>query len=78
MGKPVIVAMAILWLAWFFLPAVHFVIPFFQKSLAFCQVLGLDLSENARQISHGFVSLLGLVALAAPFATAFLRTPLAR
>ncbi len=73
MGKAPLVALAVIWIAWFFLPAVSLSTPFFQKSLTFWEVLGVNFNNGTNLMSHGFFSLLGLVAIAAPLTVPHLR-----
>jgi hypothetical protein len=80
MGKIQLGAAAAIWLAWFFLPAMS--IDFFlKKSFTFWDLLGLDLSNSqwaAASTTHGFFALLGLAAIAVPFAVPFLKDPRAK
>jgi hypothetical protein len=72
MGRTAFVATVVLWIAWFFLPAIE--ISFFAtRSFTFWQLLTLDMS-NPMQASAGGMgafSLLGLAAIAAPLAAPF-------
>jgi hypothetical protein len=76
MGTAPLVAAAAIWVAWFFLPAVN--ITFFteSRSFTFWEILGLDL-QNPFNItgSHGLFGMLGLLAIAAPFARPFVAHP---
>jgi len=80
MGKVALGVAVVLWIAWFFLPGVKLDLGFMgAKSYTFWEFLGLDLSGPPPfSIDHGFFSLLGLVAIAAPFAAPFIRDPRAR
>ena len=79
MGKVLLGATVVLWIAWFFLPAVSLHSFIDSKSFTLWEFLGLDLANPLRQIiSHGFFSLIGLVAIAAPIAAPFLRHPRAK
>jgi hypothetical protein len=72
MGTPPLVAAVAIWVAWFFLPAVS--ITFFteSRSFTFWEILGLNLQNPFNLIgSHGLFGLLGLLAIAAPFARPF-------
>ena len=76
MGKATAIAMVLFWIVWFGLPAVTFNNPMFQKSMTFWDLLGWDL--RTASVSHGIFSLLGMVAIAVPFAVPFLRDRRAR
>jgi hypothetical protein len=76
MGMAPLVAALALWVAWFFLPAVN--ITFFteSRSFTFWEILGLNLQNPFNLTgSHGLFGLLGLVAIAAPFARPFVVHP---
>ncbi len=76
MGKVALGATGVLWVAWFFLPAVSLTLFAASKSFTFWEFLGLDLSNPqlaAIATSHGVFSLIGLVAIAAPIAAPFIR-----
>jgi hypothetical protein len=82
MGKVTLVATVILWLAWFFMPAlsVHQIIT---STCTFWQFLALDLSNQMLPLqlvvgSHGLLSILGLAAIAAPFGAPFVKHPRAK
>jgi hypothetical protein len=69
MGTAPLVAAAAIWVAWFFLPAVN--ITFFaeSRSFTFWQILGLNLQNPFNLTgSHGLFGMVGLLAIAAPFA----------
>lgn len=82
MGTVALVATVVLWIAWFFLSAFSFSTFGASKSFTFWDFLGLDLSNPVAVVtgtgSHGFFALLGLAAIAAPFATPYLKHPLAQ
>jgi len=67
-GKPTLVATAVLWLGWFVLPSVHMG----PLSLTFWQLLGIDPSNfmtlAAGTSNHGLLSLVGLGSIALPLA----------
>ena len=69
-----------LWVAWFFLPAARIEVLFSSRSFTFWEFLGFSASNLASgvQSSHGFFSLIGLLAIAAPFAAPYLSDPRAR
>jgi hypothetical protein len=76
MGTAPMVAAVALWVAWFFLPLV--VIEFFgaSRSVTLWQVLGLNTQNAFDQAgSPGLASLIGLLAIAAPFARPFVNHP---
>lgn len=78
MGRVTLGAALVLWIAWFFLPAVTFSMFRVSSSFSAWDVLGRNLGQPSAATSHGFFALLGLVAIAAPFAGPFLRHPRAR
>jgi hypothetical protein len=76
MGTAPLVAAVAIWVAWFFLPAVS--ITFFteSRSFTFWEILGLDLQNPFNLTgSHGLFGLIGLLAIAAPFARPFVVHP---
>jgi hypothetical protein len=76
MGTPSLVAAVAVWIAWFFLSAVN--INFFaaSRSVTFWEILGLNLQNPFDMTgSHGLFSLIGLLAIAAPFARPFVTHP---
>jgi hypothetical protein len=82
MGPMVLGAAVLLWIVWFFLPGTT--INTFAKveTYTFWEALGIDWSNimaiGMRVVDHGFFSLLGIVAIAAPFAVPFLKDPRAK
>jgi hypothetical protein len=83
MGKAALGATVILWLAWFFMPVVTVEQYADSRAFTFWEFLALGLSnENAPlqfvMLSHGLLSILGLAAIAAPFAAPFVRHGRAR
>jgi hypothetical protein len=79
MGTVPLVSAVLLWVAWFFFPAAHVgggMLP--SESYSFWTLLGIDFSGMADPMragsSHGLFGLLGLIAIAAPFAAPFIRT----
>jgi hypothetical protein len=79
MGKVALGASAVLWLAWFFLPALKFSMFSVSTSLTFWDVLGTNLGHRGVAVeSHGLFALLGFAAIVAPFAAPFWRHPWAR
>jgi len=84
MGKVALSAAVILWVAWFFMPTVTIVQQFvLSRALSFWEILALGLSNQLAplqfvEVSHGLLSIIGLAAIAAPFAAPFVRHPRAR
>lgn len=80
MGTPMLVAAVAIWIAWFFLPAAGIDFLFVSRSFTFWQILGLNGANLAdpSASSHGLFSLLGLVAIAMPFAVPFISHPRAK
>jgi hypothetical protein len=74
LGKLTLAALVVLWVAWFFLPALG-VGP---RSFTFWQLLSLDQQAGPVPGEHGPFSFLGLLAIAAPFAVPFIRKSWAR
>ena len=82
MGKFTLGAAVILWIAWFFMPVLN-VHQIMTSTFTFWQFLALDLSNESLPLqlvlaSHGLLSILGLAAIAAPFAAPFVRHPRAK
>jgi hypothetical protein len=71
MGAVAFGASVLIWIAWFFLPAAA-ITALGSMSLTFWDVLGIDTNNPASLTSgggsHGFFGLLGIVAIAVPFA----------
>lgn len=79
MGKVALGASAVLWIAWFFLPALKFSMFMVSMSFTFWEVLGADVGRQGfGGESHGLFALIGFVAIASPFVAPFLRHPRAR
>jgi hypothetical protein len=78
MGRVTLGAAVVLWIAWFFLPAVKFSMLTVSSSFTAWDVLGTSLGQPGAAPSHGLFALLGLAAIAAPFVSPFLRHPRAR
>jgi hypothetical protein len=84
-GKMGIVALAtavVLWIAWFFLPGYKIDLGFVgSQSFTFWDFLGVsagDPSSLAGNSNHGFFAMIGLLAIAAPFAAPFIKDPRAK
>src|ERR1022692_414980 len=82
MGKIALGAAVLLWIAWFLLPAASLsgraVLP---QSYTFWGLIGTNFTNMLlmqRATSHGLFAIVGLVAIAAPFAAAFIQTAWAR
>lgn len=74
MGTVLLVAAVILFIAWFFLPAVSVNLGFgAQKNFTLSSVLGLDLGGGEPTGGFGFWSLLGLIAVLLPWAMPWLK-----
>jgi len=80
MGKAALGATVMLWIAWFFLPALRISMIFDSRSFTAWQVLGVDLSNftTLASIKHGLLSFIGLLAISAPFAAPFIKRTWAR
>ncbi len=79
MGAVTLGATVLLWIAWFFLPAASVSAGFVgSMSFTFWNLLGVDFSDPTTLAgaggSHGAFALLGILAIAAPFAAPFIRT----
>jgi hypothetical protein len=75
MGAVMLGSVLLVWIAWFFLPAAH-IEAGAQLSFSFWDLLGVDFNNPATLAgggSHGLFSILGLIAIAAPFVAPFLR-----
>ncbi len=77
MGAVALGCAVLVWIAWFFLPAAH-IDAGGPVSFTFWDLLGVDFNNPETMAgggsSHGIFSILGLIAIAAPFAAPFLRT----
>jgi hypothetical protein len=82
MGKVTLAAAVVIWLAWFFMPGLGFSVSFFgagqTKSFTLWDALTLDPNNNMNPGSIGFLNLLVLAGIAAPFVASFLRNRQAR
>jgi hypothetical protein len=82
MGKVTLAAAVIHAIAWFFMPALTIGQNFSPapRSFTLWDLVGLDpnTSLEATPANHGLFALLGLLAIAAPFAAPFLRNPKAK
>ena len=92
MGRVALVTTLLLWIAWFFLPVLSVNLRLLglplSKAFTFWELLGVYLTPGSIPTSfnaagglpssHGFGSFLGLLALAAPLVSPFLRDPRAK
>lgn len=80
MGTPTLIAAVAVWIAWFFLPAAGIDFLFVSRSFTFWQILGLNGANlgDPSASSHGLFSLIGLLAIAMPFAVPFVPHPRAK
>lgn len=76
MGAVALGSAVLVWVAWFFFPAASIDAGGGRMSYSFWKLIGLDfndLESLATGGSHGFFSLIGLIAIAVPFAAPFAR-----
>lgn len=82
MGNVTLGAAVVIWIAWFFLPAVSLNMFVINQSFTFWRILAIDLNNPLTMgdpnASVGFLGIIGLVAIAAPFAAAYLKFPWAK
>jgi hypothetical protein len=86
MGKVALGAAVILWIAWFFMPAIILSVSGLSfigqegqsRSITFWDALALDPSNNMNPGSHGVLSMVVIVGIVAPIAASFLRQRWAR
>ena len=83
MGKVALGAAVLLWIAWFFMPVLSVKQLAVARPITIWDLLALDLSNEMLPLqlvpgSHGLLSIIGLLAIAAPFAAAFIRRPRAK
>jgi hypothetical protein len=77
MGGIALTTAVLLWIAWFFFPVASIDTGGGKISYSFWNLIGVDfknLESLATGGSHGFFSLIGLIAIAVPFAVPFVRT----
>jgi hypothetical protein len=80
MGTVALASAVVVWIAWFFLPAANLAGGFVAgQSYTFWNLLGTDFNNIAQALgtgsSVGLLGMIGVVALIAPFAAPFIRTP---
>lgn len=74
MGLATMIVAAVLFIGWFFLPALTIHSGFgYSKSFSVSDILGIQLSSSGADSSFGFWAFLGLVAVLVPWAVAWLR-----
>jgi hypothetical protein len=82
MGTVALASAVVVWIAWFFLPAVSLNVAFLSKTFTFWQSLGFDVNDpgtfDPSGVSHGIFSLLGLLCIIAPFVAPFIKDPRAK
>jgi hypothetical protein len=80
MGMVTLISAIALWVAWFFLPGYKLDLGFLgAKTYTVWEFLGLNLEQvGTVEISHGFWTILGILAIAAPFIVAFVKDPRAK
>jgi hypothetical protein len=76
MGKVALAATVVLWIAWFYMPALTVAVPG-SRTFTSWEILSLDLNNQLNIVpgSNGLLNIIGLAALAAPFAAPFVRHP---
>jgi hypothetical protein len=80
MGTIMLVSGIVLWVAWFFLPGYKLDLGFLgSRTYTLWEFLGLNLAQvGTVEISHGFWGMLGILCIAVPFATPFVKDPRAK
>jgi hypothetical protein len=81
MGTVALASAVLVWIAWFFFPVASVDTGGGKISYSFWTLIGVDfknLESLATGGSHGFFSLIGLIAIAVPFAAPFVRTTWSR
>src|SRR5579862_4176203 len=79
MGKVALGTVVVLWVVWFFVPSYSITLLGAGQSFTFWDFLGIDMGGFAGpMVSHGFFSMLGILAIAAPFAAPFIKDPRAK
>jgi hypothetical protein len=78
MGTVALASAVLVWVAWFFFPVASIDTGGGKISYSFWSLIGVDfrnLESLATGGSHGFFSLIGLIAIAVPFTAPFVRAP---
>lgn len=80
MGAFMLASAVTLWIAWFFLPGYKLDLGFMgSNTYTLWEFLGLNLQQAGTiEISHGFWAMLGILCIALPFVTPFVKDPRAR
>jgi len=79
MGTSTLVATVVLWVAWFFLPAVKLEFFLLNRTFTFWEYLAMDVTNPQTPTgSHGLLGLLGLACILAPVARPFVQHAKAR
>ena len=79
MGTSTLVATVVLWVAWFFLPAVKLEFFLLNRTFTFWEYLAMDVTNPQTPTgSHGLLGLLGLACILAPVARPFVQHARAR
>jgi hypothetical protein len=81
MGTVALASVVLVWIAWFFFPVASVDTGGGKISYSFWTLIGVDfknLESLATGGSHGFFSLIGLIAIAVPFAAPFVRATWSR
>jgi hypothetical protein len=80
MGKVPMIATVVMWFAWFFLPAFTASMIIDSKSFTFWEFLGIDFGHSMAgfSVDHGFFSIIGFLAILAPFIAPFVPHPKAK
>lgn len=80
MGKVPMIATVVMWFAWFFLPAFTASMIIDSKSFTFWEFLGIDFGHSMAgfSVDHGFFSIIGFLAILAPFVAPFVPHPKAK
>ena len=74
MGMPMLVATVVLWVAWFFLPAVKLEFFLLNRSFTFWEYLAMSINNPQSPTgSRGFLGLLGMLCIVAPVARPFIQ-----
>jgi hypothetical protein len=80
MGKVPMIATVLLWFAWFFLPSFSVNMIVDTKSFTYWEFLGIDFGHSMAgfSVDHGFFSVIGFLAILAPFVAPFVPHPNAK
>ena len=79
MGTAALVATVVLWIAWFFLPAVKIDFFLLNRSFTFWEFLAMDMTNPSSPTGgRGLIGLLGMLCLVAPVVRPFVRHAKAR